>query len=214
MKKLLLFITVISLTNIGNSIYGMEYRKQILSKQLKEAVLQGNTAKAEELLQSGAEVNRSDRWGNAPLHHAVGAKNIEMAKLLLDYKADINKGTYDRRYTPLSYAVDANNIEMAKLLLGHKANINKQDKWDWTPLLRAVWRNNIEMVQLLLENNADINLPNEEGQTPLHRAVLENNIGMVRLLLENNADPNIKDRNGKTALDVAKNDEIKAILLA
>ena len=44
------------------------------------------------LIDVGAELDRADEYGNTPLFIAITSGNNEMAKLLIDAGADVNKG--------------------------------------------------------------------------------------------------------------------------
>jgi len=57
---------------------------------------------------------------------AVNNKNIEIAKLLLENKADVNwKDGFNS--SAILYATSSGNIEMVKLLLEYGADINDND---------------------------------------------------------------------------------------
>ena len=86
--------------------------------------------------------------------------NIEMAELLLKYKADVNAAVY-LTDSVLILAVDNNNMEMVKLLLSYGADINYQGFRGITALFSALEydrKENIEMVKLLIKNKADVNI--------------------------------------------------------
>ncbi|VDI10550.1 Hypothetical predicted protein, partial [Mytilus galloprovincialis] len=66
------------------------------------------------------------RDGASPLYH------IEIVKILLDNKADINKCT-DVGESPLYIACQNNHIEIVKVLLENKADINKCTNYGISP---------------------------------------------------------------------------------
>ena len=73
-------------------------------------------AKAESLIEGGADVNKRTQYGTTPLHIAAtgGFKNI--TKLLIDKGADVNAKTGGGQ-TPLNYAVQGGHRDIAELLL-------------------------------------------------------------------------------------------------
>ena len=71
----------------------------------------------------------------------------------------------------------------------------------------------VENIKLLLDNGADINFQNYNGLTALMFAVKKNSIRAIRLLLKFNPNFFIKDKNGQTVFDLARNKEIKELLL-
>jgi len=72
------------------------------------------------LLDSKADVNKSDSFGSSPLASAGEGGNVEMVKLLLDRGADVNKSSKDGT-TPLSIASGLSDRSIEKLLLEHGA---------------------------------------------------------------------------------------------
>ena len=70
-----------------------------------------------------------------------------------------------------------------------------------------------EVVQYLVDNGADINAKDDAEMTPLHSAAYINVIGPAELFIEAGADLNAKNNMGKTPLDLARSDEMKALLI-
>ena len=59
----------------------------------------------------------------------------------------------------------------------------------------------------------DVNQHHESAPTPLMQAALKGDADAVKALIEAGADVNAEDNDGNTALDVAKTDEVKEVLL-
>lgn len=68
------------------------------------------------LLDSKADVNRSDGFGETPLSHACEAGNLEAVRLLMDRGADVNKASKDGT-NPLSIANGLPDKSIARLLI-------------------------------------------------------------------------------------------------
>lgn len=137
---------------------------------------------------------------------AVMDNNIEMAELLLKYKADVNETVY-LTDSVLILAIDNNNMEMVKLLLSHGADIDYQGFRGRTALFSALEHNrkeNIEMVKLLIKNKADVNIAydgdDENEETPLMYAAMKGYKETVKILIENKANINKRNRNNANAL--------------
>ena len=82
------------------------------------------------------------------------------------------------------------------------------------PLAIAAQKGYSKIVDALLDLGANINGQSlKHGQTALMQAVAQGHTDIVKLLLENGADIDIKTHKGHTALNFAKNDEIKNLLL-
>ena len=82
------------------------------------------------------------------------------------------------------------------------------------PLAIAAQKGYSKIVDALLDLGANINGQSlKNGQTALIQAVAQGHTDIVELLLEKGADIGIRTKKGHTALDFAKNDEIKNLLL-
>ncbi|MEO7298692.1 MAG: ankyrin repeat domain-containing protein [Verrucomicrobiota bacterium] len=139
------------------------------------AISAANSSMVELLLKNGAdmEMKVSDNPpsssvipGSTPLQMATIRGQVEIAKVLLEHKANPNSAT-DSGGTPLHYAANKGNREIAELLLAHGAAVDSKDKEGSTPLYWAIhnWRKNL--VEFLLDHKADPNLQNKQGQTLL-----------------------------------------------
>ena len=99
------------------------------------AIRDGDYAKVQELLRTGADVNATDADGTTALMHSVIESDVKMMKLLLDSGADVNaQNAMDS--TALMYA--AVNLEKARLLLDRGAKVNVRSKTGATPMSVAV----------------------------------------------------------------------------
>jgi ankyrin repeat protein/TPR repeat protein len=166
---------------------------------LHEAILEGNTSKFCDLVESGADIHLKGRYGNTPLQLAVRRSTIEIVKLLIDHGADINtKNEYSNSL--LHIAVGEDRLEMVKTLLECEADVNDKNKYQNTPLHWAIRNGYIEVAKLLLEYGADVNAAGVNGASPLHVAIGENQIGLVKLLLEKGANINAKGKHNDSVL--------------
>jgi ankyrin repeat protein len=77
------------------------------------------------LIAKGAEVNiySKNEMKVAPIHSAVSADELEIARLLLENHADPN-AIQMKGVTPLHSAAKNGNLEMIKLLIDHNADTN------------------------------------------------------------------------------------------
>ena len=143
-------------------------------------------------------------YGDRSLHNAVWTGNIELVKMLLEKKADVNARKTDGA-TPLFLAAIRGHTEIVKLLLDYKADVNRGLPDGDTPLHTAAWNGHPEVVKILLENKADVNARKRpDGDTPLHAAAWNGHLEVVKILLEKKADVNArKCPDGATALYLA-----------
>lgn len=91
-----------------------------LPNKLVLAARAGRTAEIQSLLDRGANLNKVDARGELPLSVAVAMRNLELAKFLIERRADVNAFDGSHR-TPL---MDAEIPEMAEFLVAHGADIH------------------------------------------------------------------------------------------
>ena len=166
-----------------------------------------------------------------PLMFAAREGHVELARLLVEAKADIDAGAGDGK-TALSLAIFNGNYEVASYLVDSNADVNKADAQRFTPLFWAVDRRNMEtapnfpwmvtadpmpLIRKLLDAGANPNgLVNNtprarmrEGSprivfaTALMRAAFAADLELVKLLLDRGADPKIISRDGETMVSAA-----------
>jgi ankyrin repeat protein len=152
------------------------------------------------LLDAGADVNQTTRYGWSPLLAATQNQNYRLASFLIERGADVNLANKGG-WTPLYLATDNRNIEGG----------------DYPT--RSADMDSLAYITLLLDKGADPNARvsessetrtvftnqwlDEDGATAFLRASQSGDIDLMRLLLERGADPHINTRLGVTPLAVA-----------
>lgn len=96
--------------------------------------------------------------------------------------------------------------------LGQQARVNQRNKQGYTSLQQSCKDGRYEVADVLLSHGANIVATDKDGRTALHFASAGGFLDIVKLLIASCADINIKDNDGNLAVDVAKNDEIMALL--
>ena len=132
----------------------------------------------------GADVN--GRSG-APLRNAAGHACIDVVKLLIVHKANINPGA--ENYSPLNMAASFGRDDVVLLLLDEKANLHADGE---AALKAAIDDENPSTVKILIEAKADANY---EDVLPM--AVGHGMVETIKLLLEHRADVH---RDGEMAI--------------
>jgi ankyrin repeat protein len=129
-----------------------------------------------------------------PLKVAAHLDNVPMARLLLEYGADIVQ--YDDLDRPSHSAIHAaQSADMVQLLLDHHADPEQQlvNELKFRPLHYYVIRGNIEAMRVVLRNGVKVDPdPDPELWSPLDLAV-QRNVDAVKLLLEHGADVKKRD---------------------
>ena len=134
---------------------------------LHQALLLGNEAIAEVLLQNKANINASTADGWRPLHCAAKKGNESTVRLCLDHLhhgADIVARTTDGQ-TALHKAGKSGSVPTTKLLIERGADLEAQDNWGWRPLHTASAAGFKDIVELLIAEGADLEARDKEGRT-------------------------------------------------
>lgn len=182
------------------------------------------------LLEHGANP-ATQRLTTYPLHIAVRNRHLEMAKLLLDFKAPTDIKDPDNNMPMLVWAIRTRNHELARLLVEHGATITpprsmppgnvetmgQRQYLQWTynqnnvPLLAAIQMGDTEILGLMLQSNAPVNAIDAEGNTALHWAVRAGNTNVVRLILDAKARVDVTNYEGATPMLLATERENKVM---
>jgi ankyrin repeat protein len=135
------------------------------------------------------------------LCYALNNDKLDIAKLLIDNKYDINKK--DSYITPFIYAIENKQHEILKLLLKNK-NIDIQycgPEGDDNPMMIAIDNNDEYVINLLLEHKFNVDLFNRHLDTSLNYALKNKKLSvdiLAKLILSGNL--NIQNVDGETPL--------------
>ncbi|XP_014230447.1 serine/threonine-protein phosphatase 6 regulatory ankyrin repeat subunit A-like [Trichogramma pretiosum] len=183
------------------------------------AAKHGSIGTIQKLLDAGAEVDASDKYGFRPLHLACSRSKAKVVRKLLEAGADPTAKSH-KHVTPLRLAVQVNSDEIVRMILSHprSRSVNPMDNKGLTYFHVACLRNMCDVVEEYLTNRNDNNklaAPLDvnqtahplalkyPGYTALHMAV-ERCSGsggrLVGLLLRHGANVDIDDGQGRTPL--------------
>jgi len=144
----------------------------------------GETQIASDLISvGGASVDAVvEDEGATSLHFAAANGHVEVLKVLLENKANINVATHCGA-TPLYKAVCRGQTEIVRLLCERGAALDGQDKLGRTALHWAAFYDNVAAARLLLEAGATPTVTDTcGGGTPLEMAIRKENAQMTSLL--------------------------------
>lgn len=153
-------------------------------------------------------VNSVDVDQRTPLHWAASSGSVDIARYLIDQKADVNL-IDSSGWTPLHIAASAGQLEVVQELIGAGADVSRKNDKGITPLHYAASKSHIDIGKLLISRGADINARDNANQVPLHRAATTGSVGFIRLLVESQkpSGPKVRlnpaDRIGNTPLHLA-----------
>jgi uncharacterized protein len=164
------------------------------------AARSGSIDAARALLEGGAEVNQTTRYGWSALLAATQNSNYQMAKFLIEHGANVNLANKGG-WTPLYLAVDNRNIEGG----------------DYP--VRTADMDSLAYITFLLDKGANVNWRitestetrtvftnqwlNEDGATAFLRAAQSGDLELLKLLVARGADPKINTKLGVTPLAAA-----------
>jgi ankyrin repeat protein len=140
------------------------------------------------LLDHGASADAANENGETPLHEVAQGRNVRVARVLLDHKANIRAVRKGTGAEPLHEAAAHGSPKMVALLLDRGADINSRQQSDGrTALHRAIeaeeeGRSRRAVLDLLLKRKADCSIKDKGGLTPLALAVKKKRTETVHLL--------------------------------
>jgi len=137
---------------------------------LHEAVKKSDVHAVEALLKKGNIVNCKDSSTNGltPLQYAVQKDNYELAKILIEHSALVEKTGGELGQTSLHHAIENDcSIALIELLIQNGKALNVKDSRGNTPIHYAAYYGRISVVRELIRNGALINELNSSSKTPL-----------------------------------------------
>ncbi len=170
---------------------------------LGNAVGQNHLARAEWLLERGADANAGHYYTGDPLDKTTGRPLHALAQL----SGHLEMVALLERHGARPYALQGVEGFQAACMRGDAATARAMAAADPTlvrapgPLLTAAMQGSARAVDLMLSLGAVMDAADPHGITPLHRAVQSGSLETVRRLIEAVADPDRRERRwGGTAL--------------
>ena len=136
---------------------------------LSNAVIKGEIAEIQKILDSGADLNTKDALDRTPLHIAAFYGRIKIVELLVAKGADVNAKDHTGM-TPLHAAVISGGRQTVQLLLEKQADMNAKNGAGQTPLHLAAATGQPKLTKYLIERGADPQKKDFDGKTPLYYA--------------------------------------------
>jgi len=132
------------------------------------------------LLKNDQAFNTINKQGYSPLTLACYRGNIEVVKIILKHKCNINANS--DMGTPLMAAVVKGQEEIVKLLLESKADVNLPDANGTTPLIYATIFKHFTIIEMLLQQNADKTISDKNGKTAFEFETMNGDEKIINLL--------------------------------
>lgn len=160
------FVTSPAVRGEGANITNISEAEIKKNKKLYLAIDEDRPTKVEYMLKKGVNVNSIDYVnanGHTPMTYAAWKGKLEVAKMLLSYKADVNLVNKDG-WSPLMYAARLCDDSMTAFLMDNGAEVNytvtKEGKnKGWSPFYLSTKNNCSNTSGALLKNHAKVIKP-------------------------------------------------------
>jgi len=137
--------------------------------QVFQFVKEKNLASLAQLLKARGntfDLNTRNDSGQTPLYWACELPTPEIAKLLVQFGADMNIAELTGGFTPLHLTAFIGNEPLAAYLIENGADIARRNNSGGTALHFAAKNNSVNIVTLLLKAGADPLAKDDKGNTP------------------------------------------------
>ena len=188
-----------------------------LGGEIHTAAMRGDVEKVKVLLAADpALVSATDNSGWTALHFAARNGHLDVAKLLLANKADVNAKAgigmtplevslaFSDSARPGARTADTNHEAIAELLLAHGAEVPSRSNVGLTALHYAASAGFTNVIKELLDRHANVNVRDNSGRTPLDLAAQHGRLDVVELLVAGGAKMSAEDKAGLAALKDAE----------
>lgn len=159
----------------------------------------GDSSAIGRLLARGASADTTDIEGNTLLMLAARDGHVQLAELLVSYRAKLNARNAAGD-TALALAALRGHQRVVEILVAAGAS---QEVPGWPPLVYAAFGGHLDTVVFLLRHGANVDAVSESGMSALMAAARGGFLPIVKALLEAKANTELRTDRGESALDIA-----------
>ncbi|CAI7577670.1 unnamed protein product [Penicillium glandicola] len=152
------------------------------------------------LIRYNADIEAIDSNGRTALTDRIMSRDLDGAKMLLQYGAKPQGGDEPHSLSPLFLALRMGDHDIAALLLQYGATIHDLDKKGFSVMWWACNSGKLDIVDLVLHYKAAIDPVGPDGLTPLLYCARNGKLEMLNFLIDKGANFNAGDVDGQTAL--------------
>jgi len=180
---------------------------------LVKVARQGTTALVDFLLERGADIEATDRFGVTALMAASSNGHLQTVQRLIKAGADlaarcqVSSGGRDGGDTALHFASLHGHPLVVQTLLKAGASMSATTNRGLTPLHSASKRGHAPAILLLAAAGSDKGGQDEDGLSAVHHATLGNRLAALVTLIQLGAPTNLRSNAGRTPLAQARHDD-------
>lgn len=179
---------------------------------LHAAILDKDAFAAEFLIRNGASVNAPAPGEVSALHLTAKANLPVVARLLIEYKANVNKQDAEGN-TPIHTAILSEHAEMVALFISNEhVDVNCRNAKGHTALWLALGLADQSFARTLVSRGCDMNLVSPTGDTMLHYAITRANDKAALFLIDNNCNVALANNTGTTPLHLAASKGLASVV--
>ena len=144
------------------------------------AASEGHLSICKFLVEEGARINRSDRWGGSPLDDAYRHRHLTCLEYLKGVGGTFGSSSQATNF--ITAASEGDVEEVATLLKLGNINVNEGDYDRRTALHLAAGNGHRRVIEFLCESGADVNVVDRWGGKPLDDAQLCGHVDCAEVL--------------------------------
>ncbi|CAG8978300.1 hypothetical protein HYALB_00005886 [Hymenoscyphus albidus] len=145
--------SVTTLTNVNNHT-PLDSKNDIERLSSLRAVVAGDIDALSQLVESGADLEYQNEWGESLLALASRGGHTKVVEYLIK-KGALLESRFTAGWTPLHLAAGQGHVDIVRVLLAHGTSSPYRSPNGWSPLHLATWQGHINIVSILLEHGAN-----------------------------------------------------------
>ena len=155
-----------------------DFEGKVIGSGLMIGAWEGNIPMMQLFVARGADINRTNAFGEQALLLAAWKGRMEAVRWLVERGARLNRE--GREWAALHYAAFAGHAEVVSYLLERGADVNALSTNGSTPLMMAAREGRDAIAKTLLAAGARRDIVNERGDDALRWAMRSNNLQIAR----------------------------------
>eukprot|EP00049_Salpingoeca_infusionum_P014862 m.284501 g.284501 ORF g.284501 m.284501 type:complete len:1109 (-) comp15763_c0_seq1:408-3734(-) len=160
------------------------------------ASMMGHANTVQALLEMGANIMITDKFGKSALYLAIECGDVPTCKALIQAAASADSA----RLVEQDDSEDTDADTASILTLEQKSLITLTDKYDLSPMHVAASLGHVAVIDMLKTAGASTHPTDDSELTPLHYAVMHGHFKVVKYLLKDHTLTQDRDEKGQSAL--------------